>query len=156
MLGVILILICLGLVFFGIEFVVPGGLVGVLGGAAMLSAVVLTYIEYGALAGFIVAVFAVSTSTATLIVWMKYFHKSRLGKALVLDSQIEGADSLYDMGELLGKRGVAKTNLHPTGLAEIAGRRIDVVGETGLIDAGSPVEVVRVQGAVVTVRKTKS
>jgi len=42
---------------------------------------------------------------------------------------------------LLGQTGVALTDLRPSGLAEFAGRRVDVVSEGDYIRAGDPVEV---------------
>jgi membrane-bound serine protease (ClpP class) len=54
---------------------------------------------------------------------------------------------------LIGKTGKASTALHPAGIAQIQGERIDVVSEGELIDAGESISVVRVDGNRVVVRR---
>jgi len=39
--------------------------------------------------------------------------------------------------------GVALTDLHPSGTAEIAGMRIDVVSDVGYVAEGTPVRIIR-------------
>jgi membrane-bound serine protease (ClpP class) len=46
----------------------------------------------------------------------------------------------------LGKRGTAASPLRPAGIAHIEGERVDVVSDGELIEAGEPVEVIRVDG----------
>jgi membrane-bound serine protease (ClpP class) len=151
--AVIIILICLGLLFLGIEFIVPGGVIGVIGGICMFAAVVVTFLEHGPMMGFIMGLFAVAVSLTSLVLWMKYFHKSRVGKAFMLESEVKGTAAFQEKQHLLGKKGVARNDLHPTGTAVIEGQKVDVVAETGLIDKGAAVEVVKVQGMTVFVRK---
>jgi membrane-bound serine protease (ClpP class) len=54
---------------------------------------------------------------------------------------------------LIGKQGVSSTPLHPAGIAEFQGERVDVVSEGELIDAGVAVKVVKVDGNRVVVRR---
>jgi membrane-bound serine protease (ClpP class) len=154
MVGVIVILICLGLLFLGIEFIVPGGVIGVIGGICMFAAVVITFLEHGAMMGFLVAVFAVAVSLTSLVLWMKYFHLSRVGKAFLLESEVKGTETFQKKQPLLGKTGVARTALHPSGTALIDGKKVDVVAEAGLIDGGATIVVVKVQGSTVMVRES--
>ena len=56
--------------------------------------------------------------------------------------------------DLLGKSGVAKTALRPSGSALIEGERVDVVTEGNLIEAGTPLRVVAVEGLRVVVRSS--
>jgi membrane-bound serine protease (ClpP class) len=44
---------------------------------------------------------------------------------------------------LVGATGVALSDLRPSGVAEIGGRRVDVVTAGGYVAAGEPIEVVR-------------
>jgi len=57
---------------------------------------------------------------------------------------------------LIGAKGTAESPLRPAGTAKIGGERMDVVAESGYIDAGTPVRVVSVQGNVITVRADDS
>jgi membrane-bound serine protease (ClpP class) len=53
----------------------------------------------------------------------------------------------------LGKRGVAATTLRPAGIARIEGARVDVVTDGEYVEAGEPVEVTRVDGNRIVVRR---
>ncbi len=52
-----------------------------------------------------------------------------------------------DYSDLRGRTGKAVSFLRPAGIASIDGRRIDVLTEGEFIAAGTPVRVVRVEGA---------
>ena len=53
----------------------------------------------------------------------------------------------------LGKKGRASSALRPAGIAEIEGERVDVVSDGEMIDAGQFVEVTRVDGNRIVVRR---
>ncbi len=57
---------------------------------------------------------------------------------------------------LLGRIGVARTLLRPSGKAEIDGRLVEVVTEGGMIAAGRAVEVVQASGSRVIVREVSA
>lgn len=78
----------------------------------------------------------------------------RRGARLVLTTDVGGS---HDVG-LTGAFGVALTDLRPAGAAEIGGQRIDVVSESGYLDAGTLVQVVVDEGyrRVVRARATES
>ncbi|MCA9422114.1 MAG: NfeD family protein, partial [Nitrospira sp.] len=52
----------------------------------------------------------------------------------------------------LGKQGIAVSDLHPSGIARFDRERVDVVSDGTFIDAGQPLEVVRIDGNRVVVR----
>jgi len=53
---------------------------------------------------------------------------------------------------LVGARGRALSRLRPAGRAEVDGRRLDVVTEGSFIEAGAPIEVVKVKANRIVVR----
>ena len=57
-----------------------------------------------------------------------------------------------DQKDLLGLEGSALTPLRPAGVADIGGRRVDVVSEGAYIAAGTALKVIRVEGVRVVVR----
>jgi membrane-bound serine protease (ClpP class) len=57
---------------------------------------------------------------------------------------------------LPGRSGVALSPLRPAGIAEVDGVRVDVVSDGDFIDAGTPIEVTRVQGNRVIVQRRSS
>jgi membrane-bound serine protease (ClpP class) len=52
-----------------------------------------------------------------------------------------------DFGALRGRPGTATSYLRPAGIASIDGRRVDVLTAGEFIAAGTPIRVVRVEGA---------
>ncbi|HXM07812.1 MAG TPA: NfeD family protein, partial [Candidatus Acidoferrum sp.] len=56
-----------------------------------------------------------------------------------------------DLTSLSGKTGSAASFLRPAGIASIDGRRVDVLTAGEFIAAGTPIRVVRVEGARVFV-----
>ncbi len=69
---------------------------------------------------------------------------------LVLESKVDD-----DRGRTFeGFSGVAVTDLKPSGLAEIDGRRVDVVADGGAIEAGTRIEVVEDTGFRTLVKAT--
>ena len=64
--------------------------------------------------------------------------------------------SIPDAGELdrlLGQTGQTITDLRPVGAVMFGDERVDCVAETGQIDKGSEVTVIRVEGVRVVVRE---
>ena len=53
----------------------------------------------------------------------------------------------------LGRTGTAVSQLHPAGIAEIAGTRLDVVSDGAFIEALAAIEVTRVDGNRIVVRE---
>jgi membrane-bound serine protease (ClpP class) len=50
-------------------------------------------------------------------------------------------------------RGTAASTLRPAGIAHLDGERVDVVSDGELIEAGEPIEVIRVDGNRIVVRR---
>jgi len=82
------------------------------------------------------------------------FLKSPFGSLLSLDDSIEekGTD---DRSSLLETEGEAVTDLRPGGRAVFDGRRVDVVAQTGYVESGSRIRVVKVQGNQITVKEVQ-
>lgn len=71
---------------------------------------------------------------------------------LKLDKDIGAAEATEKgIGALLGKEGTATSELRPAGVAEIEGRRVDVVTQGGMIAEGDRVRVAEVEGNRVVV-----
>jgi membrane-bound serine protease (ClpP class) len=61
--------------------------------------------------------------------------------------------SKRDYTPLVGKSGIARSDLRPTGIAEIAGQRYDVVSQGDFIDAGSNIKVIATENYRIIVAK---
>jgi membrane-bound serine protease (ClpP class) len=145
-------------------FIIPGfGIAGIVGIAALLAGLVLSLTSSGDTAQFVVkaasrVVFSLLVAIGMALVVLRFLPHLPITRRLVLETGLD-ADSGYgsapesDM-RWLGKRGVAQSQLRPAGIARIEGERVDVVSDGELIEAGEPVEVMRVDGNRIVVRRT--
>jgi len=153
----------IGLILLALEvLVIPGfGLAGALGILAIVASLVLSLVGPGFSTSFLLAaagrvVFALLFALAASLVLLRFLPRLPFGRQLVLDRGL-AADQGYASApqsdaQWLGKTGRASSPLHPAGIAEIDGRRVDVVSEGELIDAGQAITVIRVDGNRVVVR----
>ena len=156
-------LVCLGLILVAMEiFFIPGfGIAGILGIVALLGGLGLSLIGSGATwDSWLSAMGQVSLSILVAILvalfLLRYFQRLPFGKRLLLKTSLLSKDGYASSPEgdqqWLGKRGTAATDLHPSGIAHLNGDRLDVVSDGDFINAGQPVEVVRVDGNRIVVR----
>ncbi len=145
-------------------FVIPGfGIAGVLGILALAAALVLSMLGTGDTPQFIMAtaarvVFALLFALVASLLLLRYLPRLPFGRQFILRTGLEAAQGYASAPESdrrwLGKRGRASSPLHPAGIVEIEGERVDVVSDGELIDAGELIEVIRVDGNRIVVRRT--
>jgi membrane-bound serine protease (ClpP class) len=105
------------------------------------------------LAKFIAANVMAFIGFCAMVPWL--FEKVYPKIGLVLEQRMlpeQGFSANPPMHELLGKTGVAVTDLHPVGTARFGDRHVDVVAENFMIPEGTPIRVTAVQGSKVVVR----
>ncbi|MGB8436062.1 MAG: NfeD family protein [Burkholderiales bacterium] len=160
-----LLLVAAGVILLALELlVVPGfGVVGILGIIAIIASLVLTLTGPGAAPAFIVAaatrvVFSVLIALLASLVLFRFLPRLPFGRRLILERGLTAAQGYVSTPEgdaaLLGKTGRTSSALRPAGIAEFDGRRVDVVSEGELVEAGQPIEVIRVDGYRIVVRQT--
>lgn len=90
------------------------------------------------------------------IVTYKLFPKTSVGRSMILKNATRQVndinDELHRLKQLVGKSGTALGPLRPVGICEIDGQRISCSAEVGFVPKGADVEVIRVEGNLVTVR----
>jgi membrane-bound serine protease (ClpP class) len=137
-------------------FVIPGfGFAGILGILALLAALVMSVAGSGATPEFLMLaagriLFSLLAALLASFLLLRLMPRTPFGRKLILDTGL-GLEPEDDL-RWLGKRGRASSPLRPAGIADIEGARVDVVSEGDLIEAGTPVEVIRVDGNRVVVR----
>ena len=166
-------LVVVGLALIGVEvFLIPGfGVAGVLGIAAFLGGIFISLIGEGAVAGDFTRaglVLLASVGMVALGGWAAIVHlpKGRPWRGLGLPEVLPAGPGIEtpggrsrrgrreaaarrgesQPGALDGARGVAITDLHPAGVADIDGRRVDVVTEGGYIASGTAIEIIADEG----------
>lgn len=147
----IIVLAVVGFLMLAAEVFVPGMVLGILGGLCLAACVALCYAAYGPLLGTMAFAALAVLLIAGFIFWLNFFPATPIGKKLLLKKSLPPDNSAAAV-RILGVTGEALTPLRPAGTALIAGRRVDVVAESGLIEPGQKIEVVFQEGLRVVVR----
>jgi len=151
-----LILFALGSVAVGVEiFLLPGfGVAGVLGGILIAASAVMAMLGSGPTGTDIVQAITVLGASIVIagavgIALLRHLpHSTRFRRFLLADGMPagEGYISAPPRPELVGREGVALTDLRPSGTAQVGEERIDVVTEGEYVASGARVRVVRSEG----------
>ena len=152
-------LLCLlaGFIFVGIEMVVPGFSVPGISGIVCLIAGVFLLADT-VMEGFFITVIVLALLGILMAVMLYLLSKGKFWSPIILEEEqksTEGYLSSSDLKYLLGKKGVAMTDLRPTGVGQIDGINFDVISEGNYISAGEPVEIIKVEGSKLIVRVSK-
>ena len=102
-------------------------------------------------------VFALLIALIASLVILRYLPRLPFGRRLVLETDLgaghqHGSAPDSDM-RWIAKQGQASSPLRPAGIAEIEGERVDVVSEGDLIEPDQAIEVTRVEGNRIVVRR---
>lgn len=153
----IIVLIVAGLAFFLLEIITPMfGLLVALGVAAFAAAAWLCF-TISQILGLVVLVALIVVLPAYMVMLVKLLPKSPLGRRLFLggapDATGTGTPEAARHESLVGREGIAETTLRPSGAIRIDGHRVIATAETGLIEKGQAVRVIRAVGTNVIVRR---
>ncbi|HOA74997.1 MAG TPA: NfeD family protein [Phycisphaerae bacterium] len=111
--------------------------------------------QIGTMVGVIhVAVLTVALPAA-FILGVRVWHRTPIGRRISPPNPTLTAEDrlpVSDLQKLLGTSGRAVTILRPVGTCEFNGRRVECKAESGLIEAGTEVQAVRLSDRTVVVR----
>jgi len=135
--------------------VIPGfGVAGVLGGVSIFASALLSMLgRFPSTADIMNATALISISILALAglayAFLRHLTRSRSVSGILLRSSTSrdtGYLSAPERQDLIGREGVALTDLHPSGTAAIDDERIDVVTEGPWIEEGARVTILRAEG----------
>jgi len=155
-----IILILIGAAAFFLEVFVPsGGLISVMAVACTVAAICLAFSRQGVTVGLSMIMAALILIPTSLILALRAFPKTRIGKRLILAQSQTKEEGFISQDkrelDLIGKTGIVVTMLRPVGAARINGSKYDVMTEGELVEKGAEIEVRRVEGNRIVVRKIK-
>ncbi len=139
----IILLILLGLVLLLIEFaVIPGITIAGIGGFLLLAAsVYIAFTEYGNAAGFITLAVVLVVSPAMIY----YFFKSRTGRKMILEKNIEGKVEVVDSNKIaVGDTGKTIGRLAPSGKVKVNGEVVEAQSTGTFIDQHTEIKVLKI------------
>jgi membrane-bound serine protease (ClpP class) len=159
-----IILLGLGVIAVGVEvFLLPGfGIAGVLGALLIGASVILALLGNFPTVTDVAQAMAVLGASVVItlaitVAWFRHLPTSRRFRGLIHSdaaTTAEGFLSALPRGDLIGKTGVAITDLRPAGVATVDGERMDVVTEGEYIPSGVRVEVIRTESYRHVVRRS--
>lgn len=149
-----IILFIAGFILIGIEMVAPGiSVPGIAGTACLIVGIFLASdsIEEGV----VITIILLVLLGIMLAIILAVLSKGKLKSPIVLKEELnkeKGYISSSDLNYLLGKRGVATSDLRPTGTGSFDGIELDVISEGKYIIKGTKLVIDRVQGSKLIVK----
>ena len=152
-------LLIAAMIFFFLEIITPTfGVLAVMGLAALGGAIWMGFTVSQAL-GIAMIVVSIFLVPAYCVVVVKLLPRSPLGKRLFLgkagDASGAATPEAPEHERLVGRTGVAETPLRPTGAVRIGGKRVIASAESGMIEKGATVKVIKSADMNVIVCKVK-
>ena len=154
----IILLFVLGLLFIAVEVIIPGGILGTIGGLMMFGGCFIAFTEFGTVGGFIAVVVALSLAILAIYLEFKILPKTAIGRRAFLTKEVTGVSAAFgdEARELIGKSAEALTMLSPSGYINIDGKRYEAFCQSGQIPAGTPLEVIGADNFRLIVSQTKT
>ena len=160
MLTYAVILMVIGIALIIMEIFLPsGGILGILAAAALVTSLVLAFRESDA-TGFTFLGLAVVIVPVSVMLGLKFFPKTPVGRRLILPPTTNTAAPAgiaeKDYTALLGRKGKAVTPLRPSGIIEIDGQRYSAAADGEMIRQGVEIAVITVEGNNIIVDDAKN
>lgn len=140
----IILLFLLGVLLLAAEVFMPGAVLGLFGGAAMVAGCIVAFREFGTVGGAMATALALVLLGLTLYLELVWLPKSRFGKKLVVQSASDATSQppLAHPATVVGKPAEAVTTLAPSGYVLVDGKRYEAFCQAGHVPKGSTLRVV--------------
>ena len=141
-----IVVLTIGIVLIGVEFFLPGfGVPGISGIICTVAGVFLTGRDMSE--RIMVGVIAIVIIAIVLVVSIIIFNSKKIKSPIKLETDLQGKNLFIeekDMEYLLGRKGVAITDLRPSGKGEFDGVKLDVI-TTGYIKKGTELTITAIK-----------
>ena len=144
-----------GIALIGLEMFIPGGIVGTVSIITLIYAIIYVNESTYNIAFIIIVSFMLG-------VGLYLFNRKMLNKKLAFLNQLvlndaisteEGYVASESRVDLIGKKLLAYTDLRPAGVAALSNEKFDVVTDGDFVEKGNEIEVIRVEGMRIVVKK---
>ena len=141
------ILLISGFVLVGIEMAMPGfGLPGISGIVSLVIGIILTADSVSS--GIIMAIIVIVILGIMLAVAMALLGSKKMKSPMVLREDVKGEQGFLessDLEYLVGKEGVAATDLRPAGKGNFDGIEFDILSGGSYINKGNKIRIIKVK-----------
>ena len=148
-----IIFLVLGFILCGLEMIVPGfGIPGITGLFCLLFGIVMQARTVWDAALLILGVLVVLV--IMLVCFTRSAQKGKISQSPIILHTTQAFDEqMEDLDYVTGCEGKTITNLRPEGLADIEGRRFEVISDAAFIPADTAIKVVAVSGKRIRVQR---
>ncbi|MCR5104278.1 MAG: serine protease [Eubacterium sp.] len=154
-LGAVVLLI--GIFLIGVEFYMPGfGIPGISGIICTLAGIFLTGRNMPE--RIIVGVIAIVVVAVMLVISIVIFNSKKIKSPIKLETDLQGKNLFIeekDMEYLIGKKGIAMTDLKPSGKGEFDGVKLDIISSNYYIKKGSALVISAIKNNRIIVEEGK-
>ena len=154
-LGVVVLII--GILLIGVEFYMPGfGFPGIAGTIFTAAGIFLT--GKSMQERVIIGVIAIVIIAVMLVISIVIFGSKKVKSPIKLDEDLQGKNLFIeekDMEYLIGKKGVALTDLRPAGKGEFDGVKLDILSANYYIKKDSALVITEVKNNSIIVEEEK-
>ena len=139
-------------------FIPSGGVLGVLSGFAAIAGIVM-FFQFDTMWGMVAMAVTLLALPFVIAGMLWVWPNTPIGRALTLEENqalvnvpgvLTGADQTDAVA--VGMEGEALTELRPVGVCRINSQRLDCLSQAGVIEKGTKIKVVRVEGSTVRVK----
>lgn len=149
---IIALLLVAGLSLIVLEIIImPGLITGIFGFLLIVTSIVYAFIKLGTTVG----VFSILISISFYVALLLAIRKLGLWRRFVLNEKTnwKAIKTFETQNGLIGKEGVALTDLKPSGFIFVEGKKIDASSYGEFIPKNSRVKIILIDGIKITVKK---
>ncbi|MBR6293243.1 MAG: serine protease [Lachnospiraceae bacterium] len=154
-LGIVVLVV--GIILIGVEFYLPGfGVPGITGIVCTVAGIYLAGRDNGE--RIFIGVIAIVIIAVMLVISICIFKSKKIKSPIKLETDMQGKNLFIeekDMEYLLGKKGVACTDLRPSGKGEFNGVKLDILSDGEFIKKGVKITVTEIKNNKIFVREDK-
>ena len=153
-----LILLGLGFLVIFLELFIPSaGVLGIIAAACLISGIVLGFM-HSAQTGLLMMLGVLITLPVMFSMMVKIWPHTPIGKRVLIGPQsredvIPTGEYYDEIQSLVGRLGIAKTKMLPSGIVIIDGKKYDAVTDGLPMDAGDTIKVNAIKGNRIVVSK---
>ena len=148
----------LALALIALEMFVPsGGVIAILATAAVITSVVMVFVNEGPLLGFLYLAATAIVLPLAIASAIRWWPHTPMGRRILNLPPESEREAMMEQEEdprmaLIGRRGHALSDMLLSGAISIDGRSYDAVSETTAINRGDPIQVTDLEGNRIVVR----
>lgn len=140
-----------GLIVIVVEMFIPGMIIGICGVGCVIVSVIWAYRLESHVLGHVLLIITLISFPLLVFLWFKVIST----KFSISASEVGFKSAKGDLDKLLSAEGTTVTTLHPSGIANIGGKRVDVITTGEMIQKNARIRVIEVKGNRVVVKSIK-